>query len=284
MIRAALVALTALALGAVAPAEAAGPATVYIQFAAFGPSQIDVLPGETVAWSNVSDRRHTVNADDGSFASGDINGGDTFTHPFAGVGAFPYHCTVHPGMSGEIDVRPLTLDPLPVAPIPAGDKVEFAGRTADPRDQIRVERIDAAGPTTIARATPAPDGSWSTSVPATRSGDYRAVNGHGAANTRHLLVSDRKVLVRATRKGIAVTVRPALPYGRVVLQQKLPERFGWWTVTSVRLDYVSEAIIPVARSARTRVALVDKDGWTALATSRVVRPRRPVVRHRMRSH
>jgi hypothetical protein len=90
------------------------------------------------------------------------------------------------------------------------------------------------------------------------------------SGTRHLTVSDRKVLVRATRSGIAVAVIPALPYARIALQQDLRERFGWWTTALSRLDYVSRASFRVARPARVRVVLVDKDGWTALATSPVL--------------
>ena len=59
----------AAALALAVPASAAGPQQVSIQFAAFGPDPIDVLPGEGVHWENVSDRTHTVTADDGSFDS-----------------------------------------------------------------------------------------------------------------------------------------------------------------------------------------------------------------------
>ena len=65
-------AATLLAAGATAVADAAsGPAGVNVQFEAFAPTQLDVLPGETVQWTNVSQRTHTVTSDDGSFDSGD---------------------------------------------------------------------------------------------------------------------------------------------------------------------------------------------------------------------
>jgi hypothetical protein len=89
----------------------------------------------------------------------------------------------------------------------------------------------------------------------------------GPSQARHLIVSDRKLLVRATRRGVAVTVTPALPYGRIGLQQDLRERFGWWTTNVARLDYVSSASFRVARPARVRVVLLDRNGWTTLATS-----------------
>ena len=270
MRRAALAGLAAAGALAVPGAAAAAVVPVNIQFAAFGPSTLDVLPGETVEWDNVSERRHTVNADDGSFASGDLFGGDRFAHEFDAVGVYAYHCTVHPGMVGEVDVRRVTLGPLPVAAIPAGEKVDFTGRTADPGEPVRIERADGAGFTTVAEAAPAADGTWSAAVPATQTGDFRAASANGVSESRRLLVSDRKVLVRATRTGVAVTVTPSLPYGRIVLQQDLRERFGWWPARQGRLDYVSEATFAVRRPARVRVALVDKDGWTPIVTSRVL--------------
>jgi hypothetical protein len=135
---------------------------------------------------------------------------------------------------------------------------------------VQVQRADGTGFTTLATATPAADGSWKASITATHTGDYRAVNDQGPSESRRLLVSDRKVLVRATRSGVAVTVTPALPYAHVVLQLDLRERFGWWPQARGRLDYVSQAVFAVARPARVRVVLVDKDGWTPIATSRVV--------------
>lgn len=260
---------------ALASPASAATLPVNMQFSAFAPSDLDLLPGETVEWTNVSERRHTVNADDGSFASGDMFGGDRFERTFDQLGVFPYHCTVHEGMIGEVAVRRVSLAPLPPAPIPAGEKVEFSGRTADPLQQVRVERIEGSGFRTVATATPAADGSWKALVPAQTTGDYRAASGTDGSQTRRLLVSDRKVHVRATRRGIAVAVTPALPYARIVVQQQMRERFGWWPSIRARLDYVSRASFAIRRPAHVRVLLVDKDGWTPLVTSPVVVLGRP---------
>jgi plastocyanin len=266
-----------LALALTAPTAAADPVSVSVQFAAFGPGQVDVLPGESVAWNNASERRHTVTADDGSFDSGDLLGGDTFTRQFDTVGAYAYHCTVHPGMNGEVDVRRVTLGPLPAAAVPADSPVTFDGRTADPGEPVRIERAAGDGFTTVATATPAADGTWSTTVRATQTGDYRAASADATSGTRRMLVSERRIRLRATRRGVVVSVTPALPYGHVILQQYLRLRFGWWPAQSAKLDYVSQAAFRVRRPAVVRAVLVDADGWTPLATSPTVRlagPRR----------
>jgi plastocyanin len=263
--------LAALAFASPVSASAsASAATVNVQFQAFGPDPVQVLPGESVEWDNVSERTHTVTADDGSFDSGDLDPGLKFEVNFASAGTFAYHCTKHAGMTGEVDVEPVILGPLPTAAVPAGDQVEFEGRTSGPSHQVRIERSTGGAFQTIATAQPAADGSWKTSVAAQVTGDYRAAIDGGVSGARRLTVSDRKVQVRATRAGISVSVTPALPYAHVVLQQDLRERFGWWTTARTRLDYVSNASFKVARPARVRVVLVDKDGWTALATSPVV--------------
>jgi plastocyanin len=255
-----------------APAGAVGAThDVSVQFAAFGPTQVDVLPGETVSWTNVSPRQHTVTSDAGLFASGGLIPGARFSFAFATVGAYRYHCTIHPGMTGEIDVRRVTLSGLPIAPVPAGGLVEMSGRTADPALPVRVERsVDGTHFTAVTRATPTASGDWTASVPARTTADYRAASDAGVSEIRRLLVSDRRVKVHARRRRVAATVTPSDPYATVVLQQRLRERFGWWPVARRRLDYVSSARFRVRRPGRVRVVLVDHDGWTPLATSRVL--------------
>jgi plastocyanin len=265
----ALAAAGALALLA-APAEAATEA-VSIQFAAFGPSQLDVLPGDAVVWSNLSVRHHTVTSDAGVFASGDLLAGARFTRTFTTVGPYPYHCTVHPSMTGEIDVRRVTLAALPAAAVPAGTAVELSGRTADPLQPVRVERSRGGAQfTPVATAMPEADGAWRASVPAGTTADYRAAAGADVSEVRRLLVSDRRVKVHARRRLVRVVVTPSDPYATVVLEVRLRERFGWWPVARRRLDYVSSARFRIRRPARARVVLVDEDGWTPLAVSRVL--------------
>ena len=249
----------------------AGPPEVNIQFAAFGPSQLDTLPGETVAWTNVSERTHTVTSDTGLFASEDLPGGARFAFQFSEAGTFRYHCSIHPSMVGEVDVRRVILGPLPTAAVAVGARVDFTGRSADPTQIVSIQRrLDGSTFKTIASVTPAPDGAWQTTVDAEATGDYRAASGADVSQTRRLLVGIRRVRVHATRNGISVTVTPSSPYSRILVEVYLRERFGWWPVSTARVDYVSEAEVRVRRPARVRVVLVDKDGWTPIATSPVV--------------
>jgi len=262
-------------MGAVAVAAALMPHQVNAQFAQFSPAHVDVLPTETVVWTNVSNRRHTVTSDAGLFMSSYLESGQQFTWTFPNLGGYPYHCTVHPGMTGEIDVRRVTLAPVPTAVLRKGTAVALTGRTADPSAPVRIERsADGTHYATVATATPDAAGDWQATLQARTTGDYRAAAGNDVSEVRRVLVSDSHVNVHPVHGGVAVAVTPKAPYARIVLQLRLREHFGWWPAARKRLDYVSRARFDVRRHARLRVALVDRDGWTPLALSRVVTLRR----------
>lgn len=266
-------AVIALALLVAPIGAAAGAATlpVDVGFDAFSPSQLDLLPGETVAWTNGSPRVHTVTSDAGLFDSGELLPGAVFDRRFDDPGAYAYHCTIHAGMVGEVDVRRVILEPLPTAVIAAGERVEVAGRAADVTRPVAIQRSLGDGVfTTVATAVPALNGSWRTTIAAEATADVRAASGADVSQTRRLLVSERRVRLRATRRGVAVTVTPLVPYARVMLQADLQERFGWWPIARTKLDYRSQATFRVRKPARVRAVLVAKDGWTPLATSPVV--------------
>jgi plastocyanin len=266
MKRAALIAVTAAAAAGAAPAHA-DTIPVVALFQEFSPSGIDAIVGDTIAWSNVSERTHTVTADDESFDSGELPGGGAFSTIAASSGTLAYHCTIHPGMSGEIDVRRVTLGVLPPAPVPAGERIAIKGRTADPRTPVTIERDIGSGFHPVGTAMPAPDGTWTSDIAAETTGDYRAVAGLDASQTRRLLVLDRRVDLTRTGRGISVSVTPKLPYGHLLLERRTRERFGWFPVARRRLDYLSRAAFRVRHPATVRVVLVDRDTWTPLATS-----------------
>jgi plastocyanin len=46
-----------------------------------------------------------VTANDNSFDSGSIAPGKEYKKKFDNVGSYPYHCSIHPNMKGEIIVK-----------------------------------------------------------------------------------------------------------------------------------------------------------------------------------
>ena len=82
-----------------------GSATVEIRDFAFNPAELTVQPGTVVTWTNGDSETHTVEADDGSFVSPDLDSGATFSFTFNEPGTFPYICGIHTSMSGTIVVE-----------------------------------------------------------------------------------------------------------------------------------------------------------------------------------
>ena len=61
-----------------------------------------VYKGTRVTWVNRDDVVYTV--DGGRFSSGEIKPGGSYSVVFDEVGTYPYRCTIHPTMTGVIEV------------------------------------------------------------------------------------------------------------------------------------------------------------------------------------
>ncbi len=97
-----------------------GPSDVTALDFAFSPATIDVVVGTRVRWANRGAALHTVTAQDGSFDSGLMGPGASFSRVFASPGTFPYLCVLHPGMTGVVRVAasPGATAPPPVPTTP----------------------------------------------------------------------------------------------------------------------------------------------------------------------
>ena len=71
---------------------------------AYAPNPIAVTGG-TVTWTNNDSATHTSTGNSGTWDSGPIAPGGTFSRTFSSAGTFPYHCTLHPGMVGTVTVQ-----------------------------------------------------------------------------------------------------------------------------------------------------------------------------------
>jgi plastocyanin len=86
------------------PAGGSTPATI-VDFG-FQPSPLTIRAGTTVTWTNTGSAPHTATADDGSFDSGTLSSGSTFSQPFTKAGTYAYHCKIHSSMTGTVIVQP----------------------------------------------------------------------------------------------------------------------------------------------------------------------------------
>jgi plastocyanin len=85
------------------PADASSP-TVVVTDMAYEPASLTVEVGETVTWLfDDGAVRHDVAGD--GFQS-DIMAAGSFSHRFDAPGTYAYVCTLHPNMTGTIEVVP----------------------------------------------------------------------------------------------------------------------------------------------------------------------------------
>jgi hypothetical protein len=259
------------------PIAAAGVGVAML-VGSYAPDHVDVLAGDTVTWTNDSVRRHTVTATDGAFSSPEVATGATWARMFDHTGTVAYFCRIHPFMRGEVDVRSLLL----TAPMEAGAPhrpYTLAGRSSLPAGTgVTVEGDDGTGFRSVASTTVGDDGGFHAAVVPAATTRFRAVAGSETSPEVQLLVLDRHVEATSTRHGrrtiVHVRVDPASPHATVVLQLRLPERFGWWPVRVKHLDHHSMATFRLKtghRRLRARAVLTLADGATPLARSDVFR-------------
>ena len=71
----------------------------------FGPQAITVPVGTTVTWTNGDDIPHTAVSTDGVFKSKVMDTNEKFSYTFTKAGTYPYYCSVHPKMTGQVVVK-----------------------------------------------------------------------------------------------------------------------------------------------------------------------------------
>ncbi|MGB7750090.1 MAG: cupredoxin domain-containing protein [Candidatus Acidiferrales bacterium] len=91
--------------GAGAQEKAPAAVAVKIDNFSFGPATVTVPVGTTVTWTNRDDIPHTAVSTDGAFKSKVLDTDDTFSFVFSKPGTYPYYCTIHPKMTGQIIVQ-----------------------------------------------------------------------------------------------------------------------------------------------------------------------------------
>jgi plastocyanin len=142
--------VVALGIGARGAGAQDGAAVSIVDFA-FQPASIEVATGGTVTWTNTGQAPHTVTADDGSFDSGTLSPGATFSQTFATAGTFTYHCNIHPQMTATVIVGG-----------PGGSGAQAQAAPAQGTDQAaegdkqaketKANKVPAVGVGTMARA------------------------------------------------------------------------------------------------------------------------------------
>jgi plastocyanin len=85
--------------------QASAAAEVKIDNFSFAPQTLTVPVGTTVTWTNRDDIPHTVVSTDGVFKSKVRDTDETFSYTFTKAGMYPYYCSIHPKMTGQVVVH-----------------------------------------------------------------------------------------------------------------------------------------------------------------------------------
>lgn len=73
----------------------------------YSPNPATARVGQRIVWVNVHDMVHTASADGGEFDTGVLDpGASSGAITIGSTGSHPYHCNVHPGMSGTLVITP----------------------------------------------------------------------------------------------------------------------------------------------------------------------------------
>jgi plastocyanin len=92
------------AAGPCAPSTEAGTVTVNIEGFAFGPSTVEAKVGEVIAFTNNDSASHTATLDAGDCTTDGLGSGETGALVFREAGSYPFHCRIHPDMTGTFEI------------------------------------------------------------------------------------------------------------------------------------------------------------------------------------
>ena len=255
---------------------ATGTHAVTIADRAFSPARVTALLGDSVSWRNDDLMIHNVTASAAGIASGRLDRGARFTHRFADAGAYPYVCTIHPFMKGQVDVHPALLQAASDS-VMAGREVAIHGRTT-PHGVVTIEQQAAGAPAFTPVSTLRADatGSFHGTVGPEATTAYRAVGERGASPAVTVtVVSELRVTVTARRGERFTKVRVKAP-GAGGATAKLPiyssERFSWLDRQRRRLGADGRTVFRLRSGLRyhARVVVSSSDG-VVLGTSRSVK-------------
>jgi plastocyanin len=87
-----------------AEATTNGALEIAVDNFSFAPERLTVRQGATVTWTNHDDVPHDIVSIDRGFKSPTLDTAERFSHRFEATGTFKYFCSLHPRMTGAIEV------------------------------------------------------------------------------------------------------------------------------------------------------------------------------------
>jgi plastocyanin len=260
MRRAAVSAAVAVLLAAPAGAKAE-TTTISMPGKFFDPLRSTMVAGDTVLFRNNDLVTHDVRI--GPFDSGPIVRFASWSQQIDAPGGYPFVCTLHAFMRGNVDVVAATLTAAPDGVI-AGEPLTVSGRTRAGTAHVGVEQSVSGGPWIAVGDGAAPTlmGTFSAAVPAVEGASYRVTTPVGpspAITPRVTARVDVHLAVVRKRRRVVVHVHtmPAVAGFTATLELYSRWHFRWRSLRHTKLDRDGYAAFRLPRAPRTfaRVAL-----------------------------
>jgi plastocyanin len=271
-------AVAAVALLLAAPAGArAETTTISMPGKFFEPPHATMVAGDTVLFRNNDLVTHNVVIS--PFGSGPLTRFTSWTQQIDQPGGYPFVCTLHAFMSGNLDVVAATLAAAPDGVL-AGERLTLSGRTTAGTAHVGIEQSVSGGAWSAvgAGAEPAPDGTFTTTVPAVEGASYRVTTPAGPSPVVTPRITARvDVHLDVERKGrhaiLHVDTTPSVTGFTATLELYSRWHFRWRARRHAKLDRHGRAgfRLPARPHALARVVLRRTRRGPALMHSGVVR-------------
>jgi plastocyanin len=245
----------------------------------FDPARVSAVSGDRITFRNNDFVTHDVRIGGGLFDSGPIFRFTSWTQTLEQPGEYPFVCTLHAFMSGNLSVVAATLAAAPDGVL-AGEPLTLSGRTPAGTPSVGVERSTPTGGWVALHdsATPGPDGTYAVKTSAVEGASYRVTTPGGASPPVTPRVTARVDLHVSLDRGkrratLHVHAMPA-PEGMVATLELYQRwRYRWRAHRTVALDAHGGAAFRLPRSLRTyaRVSLRRRARGPALVHSDVLR-------------
>jgi plastocyanin len=255
----AALALTAGASAAEEPSGHDGAVTehaVRVNDKTVDPLDLIVAPGSRVVWVNVGAKRHTVTSDLGTFDSGTLLPGETFSVIVpTDVGRLTYHCRFHSFIRGSVTVS--LVDLKAPGQVAYGHVAALTGTVpgAAAGTEVTVEQLVGGAWTPLLTVQTALNGGFSASTPPLHARALlRATAGGDLSPTA---VVGARPLVSARRVGRAIEARvaPARAGLEVRLERLDIDTYIWRPVVTARLNAQGRARLATFEGGVYRVRL-----------------------------
>ena len=79
----------------------------------FAPPEVWIAVGDSVTWHNLNSFLHTIVSDTGAWLTFNLPASGQVSHTFTATNDYPYHCGIHPSMTGIVHVTATGVPEFP---------------------------------------------------------------------------------------------------------------------------------------------------------------------------